>query len=58
MDEPRKYFLGEVTQTHAWYLLTFKWILAIKYRIPTVNSIVPKKPKNKEDGFFLSQKEK
>ena len=48
MDEPRKYFLGEVTQTHAWYLLTFKWILAIKYRIPMLYSTDLKKLNKKE----------
>ena len=28
---------------HAWYVLTYKWILAIKYRILRLQSTDPKK---------------
>jgi hypothetical protein len=34
---------------HEWYVLTDKWILAIKYRIPTLHSTEPKKL-NKKAG--------
>jgi hypothetical protein len=33
---------------HAWYVLTYKWILAIKYRIPMPCSADPKKLSKKE----------
>ena len=35
-------------KVHAWYVLTYKWILAIKYRITILQSIDPKKPNNKK----------
>jgi hypothetical protein len=34
---------------HGWYILTYKWILAIKYRITMLYSIDPKIPNNKKD---------
>ena len=43
--------LSEVTQTekgHAWYVLTYKWILVIKYRIPMLQFTDPKKLNNEE----------
>lgn len=45
-------FLNEVTKTqkniHGRYVLTCTWILAIKYRIPTLHSTDPKKLNNKK----------
>jgi hypothetical protein len=39
---------------HVWYVLTYKWILDIKYRIIMLSSTDQKKPNNKkgirEDG--------
>jgi hypothetical protein len=43
--------LSEVTQPqkrHAWYVLSYKWILAIKYRIPMLHSTDLKKLNKKE----------
>jgi hypothetical protein len=41
--------LRDVTRTpkdmHGWYVLTDKWILTIKYRIPRIHSKDPKKLK-------------
>jgi hypothetical protein len=48
------FFLNEVTQT----LLTYKSMLAIKYRIATVQSTDPKKLNNKEGCLNLTQKRK
>jgi hypothetical protein len=39
-------FLSEVNaipKEHIWYVLTYKWILAIKYRIPMLHSTDVKK---------------
>ena len=33
---------------HTWYVLTYKWILVIKYRITMLQSTDPKKPNTKE----------
>ena len=35
-------------KSHSWYVLTDKWILAIKYRIPMIHSTDPKKLNKKE----------
>ena len=47
---------------HAWYVLTYRWILTIKYKITTLESANPKNPNNKEgpraDGWIFSQKGK
>jgi hypothetical protein len=50
--ETRKYHpeLGNSDpKEYAWNTLTDKWILAINYRIPMVNSTDPKKLNKKED---------
>jgi hypothetical protein len=36
------------TKGPAWYVFTYKWTLAIKYRIPTLYSTDPKKLNKKE----------
>jgi hypothetical protein len=38
-----------VPKGHAWHVLTYKWILAIKYRIPMLHYTDPKKLNKKED---------
>jgi hypothetical protein len=38
-----------VPKGHVWYVLTDRWILAIKYRIPMLHSTEPKK-QNKKEG--------
>jgi hypothetical protein len=46
MDGTRKYHPESSNpdpQGHAWYVLTNKWILTIKYRIPVVQSTDSKK---------------
>lgn len=48
-------FLSEVTQIHACYLLTCKWILVLKYRIPTT-LYNPKEAKGQGRWLNLSQK--
>ena len=42
--------LSEVApiQKDTWYILTYKWTLAIKYRTTTLQSTDPKKLSNKE----------
>ena len=35
-------------ERHVWYVLTYKWTLAIKGRITMLQSIDPKKLSNKE----------
>jgi hypothetical protein len=43
--------LSGVSQTqkeHAWYILNYKWILAIKYSIPMLYSTDPMKLNKKE----------
>jgi hypothetical protein len=37
-----------LNKVHAWYVLTYKWILAIKYWIPTLYSTDSKKLNKKE----------
>jgi hypothetical protein len=34
MDELENIILSKMIQTQKWYVLTYKWILAVKYRIP------------------------
>ena len=36
MDGSRKYHPDTDPKEHAWYVLTDKWILAKKYRIPRI----------------------
>ena len=51
MDQTRKYHPecgNPDPKEHAWYVLTDKWILAIKYRIPTIHSTDPNKLNRKE----------
>lgn len=46
MDRTRKRDLvrgNSHPKGHAWYVLTDKWILAIKYRIPMIHPTNPKK---------------
>jgi len=46
MDETRKYHPeggNPDPEEQAWYVLTNKWILAIKYRLPMIHPIDPKK---------------
>ena len=52
MDRTRKYPERGIPEPkgHAWYVLTDRWILAKKYRIPMIIPIVLKKF-NKKDGF-------
>ena len=33
---------------HAWYVLTYKWILAMMYKMPMLYSMDPKKLKRKK----------
>jgi hypothetical protein len=52
MDRTRKYYPergNPYPERHTWYLLTYKWILAIKYRIPMLYSTDPNKLSNKKD---------
>jgi hypothetical protein len=52
MDETRKYHLkcgDSVTKEQTWYVLTDKWILAQKFRIPKIQFTDHMKPKKKED---------
>jgi hypothetical protein len=37
-------------ERHAWYIFTYKWTLAIKYRITLLQSTDPKKLRNKESS--------
>jgi hypothetical protein len=51
MDGTRKYhpeYNDPDPKGHAWYMLTYKCILAIKFRIPTLQSTDLKKLNNKE----------
>ena len=51
MAGTRKYHpeLGNpVTKGYAWYVHTYKWILAIKYRMSMLNFIDPRKLYKKE----------
>jgi len=36
------------TEKDTWYVLIYKWILAIKYRVTILYSTYPKKVSNKE----------
>ena len=36
------------TKGHSWYVLTYKWMLAIKYRITMLQSTDPKKLSSQE----------
>ena len=51
MDATRKYpeWGDPVTKEHTWYVLTEKWILAQKFRIPKIQFTDPMKLKKKED---------
>ena len=50
--ELEKIILSEVTDPkgHSWYILTFKWILGTKYRVPTLQSTGTKKLNKKVKG--------
>jgi hypothetical protein len=57
MDGARN-ILSDITQNqYAWYVLTYKWILAIKYKITSLQSTYPKKSNNREgsreDGLIF-----
>jgi len=47
VDETRKYHSDP--RDYAWYVLTYKWKLAITHRIPTLQSTNPKKAHDKND---------
>jgi hypothetical protein len=43
------WFVGRLTDPNTWYILTDKWILAIKYKIPMIYPTDPK-TLNKREG--------
>jgi hypothetical protein len=51
MDETRKDYpegSNSEPERQTWYILTYKWILVIKYRTTTLQNTKPKKLSNKE----------
>ena len=50
MDGTRKYpESGNLDpKGHVWYILSYKWILVIKYMIPMIHSMDPKMLNKKE----------
>jgi hypothetical protein len=52
MDGTRKYHSkcgNPDPKGHTWHVFTYKWILLIKYRMPIIHPVNPKKLKEKED---------
>jgi hypothetical protein len=51
MDRTRKDYCqrgNPDSEMHAWYVLTYKWILAVKQRLTMLQPLDPKKLSNNE----------